>query len=282
MLLLFLRQQLKRNNKQNYMTKMTTLLLTAALFTGMISCAGQKEEKDEKYRAGWELVWEDDFDEGLNLNEWRKIPKGKHHMNHFSSMHDALYLSQEGNLVLRALPNSVPNDTMPFLTGGVTREGLKAGEVSRIEVKVRVNPAEGATQYLSLLPVDQSKNISIDFMENYGLDQFVYQSVSSEYTTTGGMPDNPPSSSLVGVNPVQYHIYGIEKYPDSLVFFVNDLRTRKYPRILTEMAGQFPFDEQDFNLFMGIRLNRDSNPEQLPADMLIDWVRVYKPKREAE
>lgn len=136
------------------MKKVIPLLLTAALFAGMLSCTGQKEESDEKFRAGWELVWEDDFEEGLNMNEWSKIPRGKLHMNRYASMHDALYLSQEGNLVLRAVPNSVPNDTLPFLTGGITREGLKAGEVARIEVKVRVNPAEGATHYLSLLPAE--------------------------------------------------------------------------------------------------------------------------------
>ena len=260
------------------MKKSTTWLLTAALLTGMLSCAGQKDESDLKFRAGWELVWEDDFDKGLNEIEWSKIPKGKLHMNRYASTHDALYLSQEGNLVLRALPNSVSNKAMPYFTGGITRKGLNAGDVTRIEVKVRVNPAEGATHYLSLLPTDGSENVSIDFMEHYGMDEFVYQSVTSEYTTSQGMAENPPSSSLVGVNPVEYRIYGVEKYPDSLVFFVDDIRTRKYPRVLTDMAGQYPFDEQDFDLFLGIRLNKDTDPDQLPADMLIDWVRVYEPK----
>jgi hypothetical protein len=91
------------------------------------------------------------------------------------------------------------------------------------------------------------------------------------------MPDNPPSSALVGVNPNLYQIYSVEKYPDSVVFFVNDIRTKKYPRILTDMPGQFPFDDQDFDLFLGIRLNKDTDPAGLPADLLIDWVRVYEP-----
>lgn len=119
-------------------------------------------------------------------------------------------------------------------------------------------------------------------MEHYGMDEFVYQSVTSEYTTTLGLAENPPSSSLIGVNPVEYRIYGVEKYPDSLVFFMDDTRTRKYPRVLTDLSGQFPFDEQDFDLFLGIRLSKDTDPEQLPADMLIDWVRVYEPKVDEE
>jgi len=259
------------------MNKISHLLLIAMFVSGLYSCNGQKKNEEEKARKGWTLVWEDDFDESLDANAWSKTAKGKQHMNRYMSQHDGLYLVQEGNLVLRAVENSAPNDTMPFLTGGITREGMKKQKISRIEVRARMNPAVGATHYFSLLPADRAKNITIDFMERYGVDEFVYQSVSSEYTTTEGMPDNPPSSALVGVNPNLFQIYSVEKYPDSLVFYVNDIRTKKYPRILTDMPGQFPFDDQDFELFLGIRLNSDTDAAGLPADMLIDWVRVYEP-----
>ena len=259
------------------MNRILHLLLTIMFVAGLYSCTGQKENNEEKARKGWTLVWEDDFDKSLNTNIWSKIPKGKLHMARYMSQHDGLYLIQEGNLILRALVNSTPNDTMPYLTGGITKEGVKMNEVSRIEIRARMNPAMGATPYFSLLPADRAKNITIDFMERYGVDEFVYQSVSSEYTTTEGMADNPPSSALVGVNPNLYHIYSVEKYPDSLVFFVDAIRTKKYPRILTDMPGQFPFDDQDFDLFLGIRLNKDTDPAGLPADLLIDWVRVYEP-----
>ncbi|MBK5195553.1 MAG: glycoside hydrolase family 16 protein [Proteiniphilum sp.] len=259
------------------MKKFSSLLLIAMFVAGLYSCTGQKENAEEKARKGWTLVWEDDFDQSLDASAWSKTTKGKLHMNRYMSQNDGLYLVQEGNLVLRAVGNSAPNDTMPFLTGGITREGVKLNKARRIEVRARMNPANGATSYFSLLPADKAKNISIDFMERYGVDEFIYQSVSSEYTTTEGMPDNPPSSALVGVNPNLYHIYSMEKYPDSLVFFVDDIRTKKYPRILTDMPGQFPFDDQDFELFLGIRLNNDTDPAGLPADLLIDWVRVYEP-----
>jgi beta-glucanase (GH16 family) len=264
------------------MNKITHLLLIAMFVAGLYSCNGQKENAEVKTRKGWTLVWEDDFDKSLDTTAWSKTAKGMQHMNRYMSHHDGLYLVQEGNLVLRAVENSTPNETMPFLTGGVTREGVKMNKVSRIEVRARMNPANGATSYLSLLPADREKNITIDFMERYGVDEFVYQSVTSEYTTTEGMPDNPPSSALVGVNPDLYHTYSVEKYPDSLVFFVDDIRTKKYPRILTDIPGQFPFDDQDFDLFLGIRLNRDADPDGLPADLLIDWVRVYEPAPQAQ
>ena len=91
------------------------------------------------------------------------------------------------------------------------------------------------------------------------------------------MPDNPPSSSLIGVDPNMYHIYGVEKYPDSVVFFVNGTRTKKYPRIPTDIPGQFPYDGLDFNLYMGLRMNKDADSLSFPAEMHIDWVRYYEP-----
>ncbi|WP_286856306.1 glycoside hydrolase family 16 protein [Proteiniphilum sp. UBA5431] len=261
------------------MNKSNTILVAALVFvTGLISCSEQKGNEDEKFRKGWALAWEDDFNGKLNEDEWSKSPRGKTHMSLYMSSNDALYVMQEGNLVLRGVANNADTEAIPFLTGGITREGVKKGSVSRIEVKARMNPVEGATPFVTLLPADGTKNIAIDVMERYSLDEFVYQSVTSEYTTTEGMPDNPPSSALVGVNPNEYHIYGVEKYPDSLVFFVDNIRTKKYPRILTHIPGQFPFDDMEFNIFIGIRLNKETDPAALPADMFIDWVRYYEPE----
>jgi beta-glucanase (GH16 family) len=91
------------------------------------------------------------------------------------------------------------------------------------------------------------------------------------------MPDNPPSSALVGVNPIEYHIYGVEKYPDSVVFYVDGTRTKKYPRIPTKIPGQFPFNDLDFDLYIGLRLDKDTDHAGLPVDFYIDWVRFYEP-----
>lgn len=91
------------------------------------------------------------------------------------------------------------------------------------------------------------------------------------------MADNPPSVIMVGVEPNRYHIYGIERYHDSLVFFVDGVRTRKYPRIPTQIAGQFPFKDLDLNLHVGVGINKDLDSIALPVDLFIDWVCYYTP-----
>ena len=250
-----------------------TILL---LFITLFSCLDKKNDSEE-YRKGWILVWEDDFIDSLDPSVWKKTPRGVDPMNRYMSENSSLYIHQDGNLVLRGMQNLSENNVTPFLTGGITREGFKKNETGRIEIRASVNPASGAWPFIRLLPENRKENIAINIMEQYNYDDFIYQSVTTEYTTTKKMADNPPSTMIVGVNPTRYHIYGVEKYPDSLVFYVDGIRTRKYPRILTQITGQFPFNDQDLNLYIGIGLNKDVDSNALPVDMFIDWVRYYKP-----
>ena len=260
------------------MNKKTTFLII--LLGAIFSSCFQQYDKDDTYREGWSLEWEDNFDKQLDQTAWSKISRDKQHNYRYMSDSSALYIIEDGNLLLKGIVNPSDEKDLPFLTGGIIREGVKANEAKRIEARVRINAKVGASAYISLVPDTGEDNILIDIIDQYGNDKFVYQSVTSEYTTTQGMPDNPPSSALVGVNPLEYHIYGVEKYPDSIVFFVDGTRTKKYPRIPTEIPGQFPFDDLDMDLYIGLRLNHDTDPSALPAEVHIDWVRYYAPETE--
>lgn len=260
------------------MNKNITLLII--LLGIVLSSCFKQYNNDDYYRKGWSLEWEDNFDDQLDQSSWSKITRGKQHMYRYMSDSSALYNIEEGNLILKGIANPAEDKNLPFLTGGIIREGVKANETKRIEARVRINSQLGASPYISLVPISGEDNILIDIIDQYGIDQFVYQSVTSEYTTTQGMPDNPPSSALVSVNPMEYHIYGVEKYPDSVVFFVDGTRTKKYPRIPTDIPGQFPFDDIDLNLLIGLRLSKDTDPSVLPVEVYIDWVRYYEPKIE--
>lgn len=175
------------------------LMMIFVLAFGLASCTGKSDK--EKFRKGWTLVWEDDFESERGLAAWSKIPRGKQFMNRYMSNNEALYVLEDGHLVLRGVENAANNAEIPFLTGGITREGMMRNSVGRIEVRARMNPVAGAVPFIALLPSDGTGNIAVDIMERYGYDEFIYQSVTSEYTATEGMADNPTSNVLVGVNP---------------------------------------------------------------------------------
>lgn len=244
------------------------------------SCTQKTEKDSDKSRPGWTLVWEDTFDGPIDWKVWSKITEKNHKFGKNVSSNDALFVPHEGNLVLRGVENTAANAVKPFLTGGLTCKGIPADSVVRVEVRAQVNSLQGAASYISLLPSNtEAVSCIIDVMECFGTDEFVYQSVNTDYTSVEGQADNPPSNVLVGVNPKQYHIYSVEKYPDNLVFFVDDIRTKKYPRLRPGIPGQFPFNDLDLNLFFGVRINKDAALGGVPVDLFIDWVRFYVRER---
>lgn len=268
------------------MKKKTFLLPIAVLLLLAISCAGNKEKNvSNDELANWTLVWEDDFD-GKTLDDavWSKIPRVKNYRSQYMTDNDGLFVFQDGNLVLRGLQNTfLANDDKPYLTSGISTQGKKTFGLGRIEVRVKLNPATGTWPAIWMLPVKGEWPIGgeIDIMERYGLDEFVYQSVKTKYTEELGMADKPSSNVLVGVKPNEYHTYGVEKYQDSLVFFVDDIRTKVYPRITTDLEEQFPFADQEFYLLISMQFNNPLDAidaTQLPSEMFVDRVRFYEPK----
>ena len=259
------------------------LIILPAFLLAAVSCKQTKTESDD---GKWTLVWEDDFKgKQIDTTKWAKIPRGKSDWNNYMSDYDELYAVKDGNLVLRGIQNNVlPNDTAPFITGGVYTKDKKNFGFGRLEIRAKLNPARGAWPAFWMLPEEGKwpDGGEIDIMERLSHDKLIYQTVHSRYTQTDSLRLNPPASTIVGINPDNYIVYALEKYPDSLVFYVNDLRTKNYPRVVTEHEGQFPFADQEFYLLLDMQLGGSwvgqVNPAELPVEMHIDWVRYYEPK----
>ena len=260
------------------------LFLVPALFLSFASCS---EAKKETADGKWTLVWEDDFKgKQIDTTKWAKIPRGKSDWNNYMSDYDELYAVTDGNLVLRGIQNSaLPNDTAPFLTGGVYTKDKRTFGFGRLEIRAKLNAAKGAWPAFWMLPNEGKwpEGGEIDIMERLSRDEFIYQTVHSVYTQKLGMKLDPPASTVVGMNLTKYNVYALEKYPDSLVFYVNDTRTKNYPRIETDLEGQFPFADQEFYLLLDMQLGGSwvgtVNASELPVEMFIDWVRFYEPKK---
>ena len=77
----------------------------------------------------------------------------------------------------------------------------------------------------------------------------------------------------------------MEILPDSLVFSINGRKTFSYPRIETDEKGQYPFGTP-FYLLVDMQIEGAwvgrARPEELPVEMWVDWVKVYKLKEEQD
>ena len=206
-------------------------------------------------------------------------------MIHMSS-DDRLYGFDDGDLVLRGMYNDfLPNDTAAFLTGGVWSRNRKAFGFGRIEVRAKFDVAQGFWPAIWMLPqVGQSVNWpyggEIDIMEHFRSNPFVNQTVHSHYTVNLRKRNRPSQVAYPPYNEGEYNTYGMERFQDSLVFFVNGKRTFNYPRYRKGIDGQFPFSNQDYYLILDAQLGLDRSPyidtAKLPVELRVDYVRYYE------
>lgn len=233
----------------------------------------------------WELVWEDNFDQPDSFDpaSWSKIPRGTSDWNRHMSDFDSCYAMRDGKLILRGLVNySLPTDTTPYLTGGIYTKDKVGFNNGRLEIHAKLNGATGAWPAFWLLPQNGAwpGGGEIDIMERLNNDSIAYQTVHSHYTFDLGIKDNPKQGSTGLINRDDFNTYSVEMYPDSLVFFINDKRTFAYPRIETDQEGQYPFSDSPFYLLLDMQLGGSwvgrVDPEDLPVEMEIDWVKFYK------
>ena len=272
-------------------------ILTVALLAVVLSssCRTINTEKTDNYiylqkqhleSKKWKLVWADDFNEGaLNGTRWSKIGAGPNDWNKHMTAYAGCYAQTNGKLFLKGIKNpDTLKDSRPFLTGGVYTKGKFAFQYGKIEIRAKLEGAQGAWPAMWMLAEKGKygaypRNGEIDIMEHLNRDSIVYHTTHSYYTLDLKQSDNPPHSSTAKMNMSDYNTFGLEWYPDKLVFTVNGKETFAYPRKLDVDATQWPYD-QPFYVIISQQLGGswvgevDSN--QLPVQMIVDWVRVYQ------
>lgn len=245
------------------------------------SCA-QKETGN-----GYKVVWEENFEDSTKLeNNWSKIPRGSSDWNNYMSDYNGLFSVTNNNLVLKGIKNTVlPDDSVPYLTGGVYTKDKRTFSNGRLEIRAKLFGARSAWPAFWLLPENAKwpHGGEIDVMERLNMDDYVYQTVHSDYTFNQGIKDDPKSGVVAHIKPDNYNVYAVELFQDSVSFFINNTHTFTYPRIETDKTGQFPFGDKEFYLLLDMQLGGDwvgpVNEQDLPVEMHIDWVRFLQKEK---
>ena len=234
----------------------------------------------------YKLLWKENFaGKELRSDRWSKIPRGTSDWNNYMTFDDGCYDYSDGKMTLIGLVNDyLPQDTAPYLTGGIYTKGKFSITYGKVEVKARLEGAQGAWPAIWMLPENAPwpDGGEIDIMERLSHETKAYQTVHSHYTYTLKMKE-PASSATAPIKPDdKYNVYAVEILPDSLVFSINGRHTFTYPRIETPHKGQFPFGTP-FYLLIDMQIEGQwvgkANPKELPARMIVDWVKFYELKK---
>lgn len=259
--------------------KTCLILITAALIAPAMHAAEPK----------WKLSWQDDFNRPgfIDPAKWVKIERGGSDWNRHMSSDAACYDVKNGKLILKGIKNPNQADPVKVLTGGLTTNGKFEFTYGKVEIRAKLGSSKGAWPAFWML--SNSKKYGgyphsgeIDIMEHLNFDQIVYQTVHSNYTLNLGGKNNPKHSGTAAITPDSFNTYGLEWFPDKLVFTINGKATHTYPRITVDKPGQWPFD-QPFYLLIDMQLGGGwvgaIDESQLPVQMEIDWVKVYQPSK---
>lgn len=231
----------------------------------------------------WVLSWEDEFNgPEIDWSVWSKTPRATSDWNNTMSDLDELYELRDGKLVLRAIANTThPEDESPYLTGGVWGLNKKTFDLGRIDVRARFDSGQGFWPAIWMMGENAPwpTGGEIDIMEHLNFDDFVYQTIHSDYTNNVSKI-NPISHGSPVINKSEFNIYSVEVHENEVVFLINDNVTFRYPKLSPEVEKQFPFTERNYYLILSAQLGGswvgNVNQNQLPLEMEIDWVRFYE------
>ena len=230
------------------------------------------------------LVWSDEFNKRnfIDPEKWTKVPRGNADWKDTMTDDECCYEVKKGKLVLKGIVNpNMDTDSVKHLTGGIWSKGKFNFQHGRLEIRVKTHNGTGAWPALWLLGENGTwpHNGEIDLMEQLNDDDFIYQTVHTNYTYNLKQTDYPKHSNTAKINLNKFNIIAIEKDENKITFFVNGKETHSYPRIETEKKGQWPY-EQPFYIILSQQLEGDwvgkADNDDLPVTMWVDWVRLYQ------
>lgn len=237
---------------------------------------------------GWQMTWHDEFDgNSFNPLHWGKCTRGRVDWNRQMTDDPKLFAVRDGNLILRGIVNpDTKTDPVPYLTAGVwTKDKVSFAPGGYIEIRAKMQGAQGAWPAIWMLPFDTSliwpDGGEVDISERLNFDDYTYQTVHSPYTVNLGRTGNPKSSHTAAIDGKGYNTYGVQILQDKVVFFINGKKTSEYPKINGGAEGQFPYFRPMYLLIdmqLGGQWVGKVNPDDLPIQMDIDYVRYYQYK----
>lgn len=243
-------------------------------------------QKEGREKSEWKLVWSDDFNSSvLDTTKWTRIPPNQADWGKHMSSDPRCFELSEGKIYLKGIVNpDTLSDPRPFLTGGIYTKGKFAFQYGKIEIRAKLECARGAWPAMWMLAEqkkygDYPKNGEIDIMEHLNYDDIIYQTTHSYYTLELKQKENPPHYGTAKLNIDEYHVFGLEWYPDKLVFTLNGDQTFSYPRVEGVDPSQWPYDQPFYVLIdqqLGGSWVGSVDPEDLPVNMIVDWVKVYQ------
>nr|WP_299381323.1 glycoside hydrolase family 16 protein [Allomuricauda sp.] len=251
--------------------------------------------------VGYSLVWSDEFDgDSLDTGKWdyhlgTGCPNlcgwGNNELQAFTDRSQNLYFA-EGNLVMEARREFIFGKE--YSSARIHTDDLFEFQYGRVDIRASMPSAAGT--WVALFMLNKEYTIEdpgaywpsggeIDIMEYLGEDR-------NDILGTGHYGINFPANhrfnsvhfSALDGDPFDevYYVFSIIWEEDKITWLVNDVEYHTMTPETTQANGQpYPFNDQFYFVFAlsvgGNLPNVNPIPSNFPTNLLVDYVRVFKP-----
>jgi beta-glucanase (GH16 family) len=268
----------------------THILLSACLAFLSLSVAAKAQS------TNWQLTWSDEFNapDGSPPDpaKWNIVTGGKGFGNNELETYTgrpANVQQQNGNLVITARkedlsgPDGVPRN---YTSARINTSGHFAQPYGRFEARIKLPTGKGIWPAFWLLGEDHETNHwpncgEIDILEAIGATDTIYSTIHGPgYSGARGISQKFPLPA--GESVTAFHVYAVEWAPNDIKFFFDDhLIAHRTPADLPP-GTKWVYDHPFYILLnLAVGGNWPGNPDDtttFPQQMLVDYVRVYKPR----
>ena len=271
-------------------------LSVAALAIALAASCSAQNPAPASHDDGWKLVWSDEFNgpNGSSVDRSKWVVEtggegwGNQELEYYTDRSDNAFL-QDGNLVIRARaekytgPDGVARN---YTSARMKTLGKFVQTYGRFEARIKIPAGQGMWPAFWMLGDDIEKVGwpacgEIDIMENIGKEPgIVHGSIHGPgYVGSVGIeaPYTLPGKQRFADD---FHVFAVERDPDSVAFFVDKEMYVKRTRADLKPDWKWVFDKPYF-LILNLAVGGDwpGNPDastEFPRDMLVDYVRVYQ------
>lgn len=275
------------------MNLLTNKILFALLLVSMSFASCSKEDSTTAPTdsipeiPGYTLVWNDEFNKAnIDLSKWEHEVNGDGGGNNELQFYTALPTNSfihDGKLVIKAIQENYQNRNF---TSARLRSKYKGDWLyGRIEAYAKIPTGRGTWPAIWMLSTDWEyggwpQSGEIDIMEHVGFDPNVIHGSIHTLAYNHVIGTQKTATRTIPTATIAFHKYAIEWVEDHIDFYIDDT---KYFTFNNEYKGwqYWPFDKR-FHLILNLAVGgnwggmQGIDPDAFPAQMEIDYVRVYK------
>lgn len=250
-------------------------VIIAAIIAGCNPSSGI-HNSDQSYT----LVWSDEFNgTALDQSSWNYNIGGHGWGNNEQEYYtDKNATINNGNLVISGKAEQI--DSNGYTSSRITTKGKHEFQYGKIEARIKIPAGQGLWPAFWMLganidQVNWPQCGEIDIMEHINADSIFYG-------TLHWVNNNKVSSgNRMNAAPDDYHVYGIEWDADSINWQLDGIKFHSV-EIKNNVNSTEEF-HKPFFILLNLAIGGDwpgqtVDPNKIPAEMLVDYVRVYQKK----